>query len=77
MTWFGGGRVRPSDSRSIYIAFGLLREPFGQSTTPPTCAVSRTCLVHASFDTTEGHYIMAQSRIAGRALAHVVGMLRK
>jgi hypothetical protein len=34
-------------------------------------------LGHASFDTTEGHYIMAQSRIAGRALAHVVGMLRK
>ena len=45
MTWFGGGRVRPSDSRSIYIAFGLPREPFGQSTTPPTCAVSKTCLV--------------------------------
>ena len=34
-------------------------------------------LGHASFDTTEGHYIMAQSRIAGRALAHAVGMLRK
>jgi integrase/recombinase XerD len=34
-------------------------------------------LGHASFDTTEGHYIMAQSRIAGRALAHAAGMLRK
>jgi integrase/recombinase XerD len=34
-------------------------------------------LGHASFDTTEGHYIMAQSRIAGRALAHVVDTLRK
>jgi integrase/recombinase XerD len=34
-------------------------------------------LGHASFDTTEGHYIMAQSRIAGRALANAVGLLRK
>ena len=34
-------------------------------------------LGHASFDTTEKHYIMAQSRLAGRALAHAVGMLRK
>jgi integrase/recombinase XerD len=34
-------------------------------------------LGHASFDTTEGHYIMAQSHIAGRALAHAVGRLRK
>ena len=29
-------------------------------------------LGHASFDTTEGHYIMAQSRIAGRALARAL-----
>jgi integrase/recombinase XerD len=34
-------------------------------------------LGHASFDTTEGHYIVAQSRIAGRALAHAVDTLRK
>jgi integrase/recombinase XerD len=34
-------------------------------------------LGHASFDTTEGHYITAQSRVAGRALAHVVDTLRK
>ena len=34
-------------------------------------------LGHASFDTTEGHYITAQSRTAGRVLAQAVGMLRK
>jgi hypothetical protein len=35
-------------------------------------------LGHASFDiTTESHYIMAQSRLAGRALARVVDALRK
>jgi len=30
-------------------------------------------LGHASFDTTEGHYIMGQSRLAGRALARAIG----
>jgi integrase len=30
-------------------------------------------LGHASFDTTEGHYIMTRSRIAGRALARAIG----
>jgi integrase len=30
-------------------------------------------LGHASFDTTERHYIMAQSRVAGRALARAIG----
>jgi len=33
-------------------------------------------LGHASFDTIERYYIMAQSRIAGRALAHVIGRRR-
>ena len=32
-------------------------------------------LGHSSFDTTEAHYITAQSRLAGRALAHVIGKL--
>ena len=34
-------------------------------------------LGHASFGTTEKHYIMAQSRLAGRALAHAVDAVRK
>ena len=34
-------------------------------------------LGHASFSTTEKHYIMAQSRLAGRTLARVVDSLRK
>ena len=34
-------------------------------------------LGHASFDTTEGHYIMAQSRLAGRALARAFDNLGK
>jgi integrase/recombinase XerD len=33
-------------------------------------------LGHASFDTTEKYYIMAQSRIAGRALARAIGRLK-
>jgi integrase/recombinase XerD len=34
-------------------------------------------LGHASFGTTEKHYIMARSRLAGRALAHAVDAARK
>jgi integrase/recombinase XerD len=34
-------------------------------------------LGHASFGTTQKHYIMAQSRLAGRALAHAIHALRK
>ena len=33
-------------------------------------------LGHASFGTTEKYYIMAQSRIAGRALARAIGSKR-
>ena len=38
---------------------------------------AKDLLGHASFGTTEKHYIMAQSRLAGRALAHAVDTLRK
>jgi integrase len=34
-------------------------------------------LGHASFSTTEKHYIMAQSRVAGRALARAIEDKRK
>jgi hypothetical protein len=40
-----------------------------------TCV--KTLLGHASSDTTERHYIMAQSRIAERALARAIGNWEK
>jgi integrase/recombinase XerD len=38
---------------------------------------AKDLLGQASFATTEKHYIMAQSRLAGQALAQAIGMLRK
>jgi integrase/recombinase XerD len=38
---------------------------------------AKDLLGHATFATTEKHYIMAQSRLAGQALARAIGMLRK
>jgi integrase len=38
---------------------------------------AKDLLGQASFGITEKHYIMAQSRLAGRALAHVVDTVRK
>jgi integrase len=38
---------------------------------------AKDLLGQASFATTEKHYIMAQSRVAGKALAQAIGMLRK
>ena len=38
---------------------------------------AKDLLGQASFGITEKHYIMAHSRIAGRALAHAVNMARK
>ena len=73
MTRFGVGRGRPSDFQSTCTAFGPPQARSGQSMTLPTCGVSKTYLVMLSFDTTEGHYIMGQSRIAGRALARAIG----
>ena len=37
---------------------------------------AKDLLGHASFGTTEKHYVMAQSRLAGRALAHAVDAVR-
>jgi integrase/recombinase XerD len=50
---------------------------FWSSHDPVNVRGSKDLLGHASFGTTEKHYIMAQSRLAGRALAHAVDMLRK
>jgi len=38
---------------------------------------AKDLLGQASFGMTEKHYIMAQSRLAGRALAHAVDAARK
>jgi integrase/recombinase XerD len=44
---------------------------------PANVRGAKDLLGHASFGTTEKHYIMAQSRIAGRALARAIGSKRK
>ena len=38
---------------------------------------AKDLLGQASFGITERHYIMAQSRLAGRALAHAIDTMRK
>ena len=40
---------------------------------PTNVRGAKDLLGHSSFKTTEKHYIMAQSRIAGRALARAIG----
>jgi integrase/recombinase XerD len=50
---------------------------FWSTNDPVNVRGSRDLLGHASFGTTEKHYIMAQSRLAGRALARAVDSLRK
>ena len=50
---------------------------FWSSHDPVNVRDVKDLLGHASFGMTEKHYIMAQSRLAGRALAHAVDKLRK
>jgi integrase len=44
---------------------------------PANVRCAKDLLGHASFATTEAHYIMAQSRMAGRVVARIVDALRK
>ena len=44
---------------------------------PANVRCAKDLLGHASFRTTEAHYIMAQSRMAGRVVARIVDALRK
>lgn len=44
---------------------------------PANVRGSKDLLGHASFGSTENHYIMGQSRLAGRALAHAIEAVRK
>ena len=44
---------------------------------PANVRGAKDLLGHASFVTTEKYYVMGQSRIAGRALAHAVNSVRK
>jgi integrase/recombinase XerD len=50
---------------------------FWSSHDPVNVRGSKDLLGHASFTTTDKHYIMSISRLAGRALARAVDMLRK
>jgi integrase/recombinase XerD len=50
---------------------------FWSSRDPANVRGAKDLLGHASFATTEKHYIMAQSRLAGRALARAVGNVGK
>jgi integrase/recombinase XerD len=50
---------------------------FWSSHDPVNVRGAKDLLGHASFDQTEKHYIMGQSRLAGRALAHAIDTLRK
>jgi integrase/recombinase XerD len=50
---------------------------FWSSHDPVNVRGAKDLLGHASFDPTEKHYIMGQSRLAGRALAHAIDTLRK
>lgn len=60
-----GFAVRPHDFRTAAGTFWSIYDP-------PNVRGVRDLLGHASFRTTEQFYITAQSRIAGRALAHIV-----
>lgn len=44
---------------------------------PANVRCAKDLLGHASFGTTEAHYVMAQSRMAGRVVARIVDALRK
>jgi integrase/recombinase XerD len=50
---------------------------FWSSQDPVNVRGAKDLLGHASFGTTEKHYVMAQSRLAGRALARAIDALRK
>ena len=50
---------------------------FWSSQDPVNVRGAKDLLGHASFGTTEKHYIMAQSTLAGRALAHAIDAARK
>jgi site-specific recombinase XerD len=50
---------------------------FWSSQDPVNVRGVKDVLGQASFGTTERHYIMAQSRLAGRALAHAIDAVRK
>jgi integrase/recombinase XerD len=50
---------------------------FWSTNDPANVQGVRDLLGHASFTTTERHYVMAQSRVAGRALARALGNVKK
>jgi integrase len=65
-----GFQVNPHRFRHAAATFWSIRDP-------ANVRGVKDLLGHASFGTTEKHYIMAQSRIAGRALARAIEGKRK
>jgi site-specific recombinase XerD len=65
-----GFSVNPHCFRRAAATFWSLRDP-------ANVRGVKDLLGHASFDTTEKHYIMAQSRVAGRALARIIQAKRE
>lgn len=57
--------------------FRLAAGTFWSIRDPANVRGSKDLLGHASFATTEKYYIMAQSRLAGRALARTIDNVRK
>jgi len=65
------------DSPSTRIAFRHAVGSFWSTHDPANVRGVADILGHASFGTTEKHYIMAQSRLAGRALQQAIERARK
>jgi integrase len=65
-----GFSVNPHRFRHAAASFWSIRDPVNVRGV-------KDLLGHASFGMTEKHYIMAQSRVAGRALAGAIDSLRK
>jgi integrase len=65
-----GFAVNLHQFRHAAASFWLIRDP-------ANVLGSKDLLGHASFGTTEKHYIMAQSRLAGRVLARAVDAVRR
>ena len=70
-------RKGPSDLASICIDFVMQRPASGQVRIPVNVKGVKDLLGHASFGTTQKHYIMAQSRLAGRVFARAIDAVRK
>jgi hypothetical protein len=72
----GSAQKGPSDLPSICIVFGTPLLLFGPIYDPVNVRGAKDLLGQTTFATTEKHYIMAQLRLAGRALARTIDNLK-